>query len=274
MFIIDESTNNDLLYRRDDDGSFMEHGHDPSTVDLGLLPNIQSVFGDEPGQIPLIPESEWDARYEEQERLQSSLQHLRDRQPNGMPTLYQNGQGYCWAYSITRLCEYLRILMGLPYVQLSGHAIGCKVQNFRNEGLWCGASAKFVSENGVPSTKVWPQGSMDRSLDNPRTWEEARKNLVTEDWRDERRALYDNQLTREQRATLLFNNIPFAADFNWWRHSVLAKRWVRIERGDWGLLIDNSHGDSFGDRGRAVLRGNRAVPNGACALRVITASML
>lgn len=273
MFIIDESTNNDLIYRREN-GRFMDHGYDPDTVDLTLLNPMQGIFGDEPGQIPLIPESEWDARFDEQERLQSSLQHLRDRQPNGMPTLYQNGQGYCWAYSTTRACEYLRILMGLPYVQLSGHAIGCKVQNFRNEGLWCGASAKFVAENGVPSTKVWPQGSMNRSLDNAATWAESKKNLITEDWRDSSVALWDNQLTAQQRATLLFNNIPFMCDFNWWSHSVLATRWMRIEPGNWGLQIDNSHGDDFGERGRAVLQGSRARPDGACALRVITASLL
>lgn len=273
MFIIDDSTNNDLLYRKED-GKYMAHGHDPAKVDLSLLQPMQSIFGDAPGQIPLIPRSEWDARFEEQERLQSSLQHLRDRQPQGMPTLYQNGQGYCWAYSTTRACEYLRILMGLPYVQLSAHAIGCKIQNFRNEGLWCGASAKFVTEYGVPSTKVWPQGSMNRSLDNPATWEEARKNLVTEDWRDTSVALYDTDLTVDQQATLLFNNIPHMADYNWWGHSVLCTRWVRIERGVWGPRIDNSHGDDFGERGSAVLQGSRARHDGACALRVITPTLL
>lgn len=273
MFIIDDTTDNDLLYRKEN-GQYMAHGHDPSQVDPNLFGSIRTLFGDAPGQIPLIPRSEWDARFEEQERLESSLQHLRDRQPNGMPTLYQNGQGYCWAYSTTRACEYLRILMGLPYVQLSGHAIGCKVKRFRDEGGWCGLSAKFVAENGVPSTKVWPQGSMSQSLDSAATWAEAKKNLVTEDWRDWSVALYDTDLTVDEQATLLFNNIPHMADYNWWGHSVLCTRWVRIERGSWGPRIDNSHGDSFGERGSAVLQGSRARHDGACALRVITPTIL
>jgi hypothetical protein len=78
-------------------------------------------------------------------------------------------------------------------------------------------------------------------------------------------------LTWQQVVSCGFNNQPMACDFNWWRHSVCGVRPVRIERGSWGLMILNSHGDNDGDRGFHILRGSKARPDGAIAIRSITA---
>lgn len=51
---------------------------------------------------------------------------------------------------------------------------------------------------------------------------------------------------------------------------MLATRLVRVEAGSYGLRIDNSWTDQWGDRGKATLQGARAIPDGAVATRAIT----
>lgn len=268
---VDDPKNTDRLYPVID-GEKKGHGFDPSQV----VPDyFRPAFGDAPGQLQIIPENEYPARIEEQEKTQSSLWHIRQYAANGsqMATLDQNGQGYCWAYSTTRCVMYLRALMNQPYKRLSAHAIGCMVKNFRDEGGWCGLSAEFHKTRGCPTVEHWPEKSMSRSNDRPEVWTNAAGHVITEDWIDTSVAVYDRNLTFQQLATCLLLNIPCAVDFNWWGHSVCAVRLVRVEAGSYGIGIDNSWSDNWEDKGYAVLRGNKAIPDGAVGLRVATASL-
>lgn len=275
--IINDTTNNDILNPAID-GNEMGHGYDEEQALRAIAqnprPSMQSWFGDAPGQLKIIPRSEWDARYEEQEALQSSLEHVRMRGNYGkmIPSLDQNGQGYCWAYSTTAAVQLLRALANLPYVRLSGHAIGCQVKNYRDEGGWNGLSADWVMKHGVPSVEFWKEKSMSRSNDTPEMRANALSHMVTEDWSDQSLSVYDRNLTEEQRATLLFNNIPYMADRNWWSHSTLDIRWCRIERGSWGPKTLNSWTDSWEDNGMSIIQGSRSRTDGAVALRVTGAA--
>jgi hypothetical protein len=228
-----------------------------------------SLF-DPPDKIGLIPRSSWSALLKEKEATKSLLSDVR----GSIPSLDQNGQGYCWAYSTTSAVMILRAVNNQPYVRLSGHSIGCKVKNFRNEGGWCGLSAKFHREHGCASVAAWPEKSMARSNDKPETWANAALHKVTEDWVDLARDVHSQNLTFDQVATCLLLGIPCAVDFNWWSHSVCALDLVEVEAGSFGLRIWNSWSDSYGDRGMGVLRGSKATPNGAVALRVTGASTL
>lgn len=228
-----------------------------------------------PSDMQEIPESEWDARFDEQEQQGSSLQHIRMRSgPNGghIPSLDQNGQGYCWAYSSTMAVMLARAAAGLPYKRLSAHGVACKVKGFRDEGGWCGLSAKFIRETGVPDIGAWPEKSMSRSNDRPETWANAAKYKTTEEWVDLALQPYDQNLTLSQLATSLFNNCPSPVDFSWWGHSVCGTRWVRVERGSWGLLILNSWTDNWGEKGFQVLRGDKMKPMGALSIRTVIAA--
>lgn len=257
--LIDHTTDNDFLFP-----ARFGRGYDPSQ-------RVPQMFAP-PSEMVLIPRSEWDSRIDEQEARKSSLEHMRDRAPGGMPTLDQNGQGFCWAYSVTRSVMYSRLVMGAPLVRLSGHSVACKIKGFRDEGGWCGLSQQFIKENGVCDVSAWPEKSMSRANDTPAAWESAKQYRIEEDWVDLAAQVWDRNLTFDQVATCLLNNIPVVCDFNWWGHSVIATRLVRVERGSYGLRIDNSWTDQWGDRGKGTLQGERAIPDGAVATRSVVAA--
>lgn len=250
----------------------------PQGATFGLVPRDYSVDPEAmfapPGDMQLIPESEWDARYDEQEERQSSLEHIYLSGPNGGPAfvnLDQNGAGYCWAYSTGHSIMIDRLKRGLKPVRLNPHATAAIIKRGRDEGGWCGLSAKFGRENGyaVEGTGPgqWPLHSRDLRYDTPALRTEMARYMIEEEWVDLSRQAYDQNMTRAQVASDGFNNIPGPGDYNWWGHSVSRLRWVRIARNEWGQLILNSW-KGWGRHGLGVLVGNKAIPNGALGIRL------
>lgn len=195
--------------------------------------------------------------------------------PNGTLVTRRNGSvllsGNCWAHSTTMAIMMTRARDNQPYVRLSAYAVACILKGYRDQGGWCGESAVFDREKGVPSVQFWPEKSMARANDNPKTWENAALHRVTEDWVDLTRPIYGQNLTRQQIATCLLNNIPVAVDYNEWGHSINAIRWVRIEAGVYVPLILNSWSDAWGKDGTGLINRNWDV-DGAVAFRESIAS--
>lgn len=249
------------------DGQRMGRGLVPrnfKTCPYGSMEEARAV------DFQLIPESEWDARYDEMVEQKSFLSNIRLKGDNGQPILSQNqGQeGFCWYYSTAGAIMVAGARDFQPHVYLSAHAGACMVKNYRNEGGWCGESLKHHIEHGCPSKEFWPLRSMSRSNDTPEMRANAALHKVTEGFYDLGSPIWDQKLTFQQLMTCLFLRIPCATDFNWWGHSVCALDPVRVERGSWGIRIWNSWSDSWGDRGMGVLQGNQARPDGAVAIRV------
>ena len=250
----------------------------PSGLSFGLVPRDYSQFPEPmfspPKDMVLIPQSDWDAYFDEQEAQQSSLEHLYLSGPNGGPAfknLDQNGLGDCWSFSTGHAIMMDMLKRGRKLVRLNPHATAVILKQLN--GGWCGMSAKFGRERGYApegnGPGQWPGHSRDRRYDTPALRAEMAKYKIEEEWTDLTRQVYDQNLTMAQVATCGFNNIPGPRDYNWWSHSVLGVRWVRIERGDWGQLILNSW-PNWGRHGLAVLRGNKAVCNGGLAIRLTT----
>ncbi len=238
----------------------------------GLVPRDYASYPREmfapPSQLQIIPQSEWRDRLKEKVARKAELSDIR----GDVPSLDQNGQGYCWVYSVGATIMIRRLASGQKYVRPSPHAVACKIKGFRDEGGWCGLGAKFGRDVGFPDESVWPQKSMDRSLDNPETWKNAAKYKITDDWVDLAAAVYDQNLSFAMIATCLLLNNPCAVDFNWWGHSVCALDLVEVEANSWGIRILNSWTDGWGQRGMGVLRGRQAIPNGAVCTRGVIAS--
>lgn len=260
--------NNDILY--------------PKGVGRGLVPRDYDVFPETmfalPDEMKLIPESEWDARYDEQEEQQSSLEHLYLGGVNSSPiftNLDQGTEGYCWIYSVIHSLMLDRAKRNLRYVRLNPHSCGAIIKKGANDGGWCGEGAEFVTKFGcAPEGNrpgEWPKWSRDiRRYDTVAMRAAMAQFKIDEQWTDITKRVWDRNLTMAQVATSGFNNLPGPRDYHWWGHSVCGLRWVRIERGAWGQLILNSW-LRWGRNGLAVLRGNKAVCNGGLSIRSTTA---
>lgn len=271
--IIHDTTDNDVLF--------------PTNYSRGLVPRDFTEYPVEylapPSEMPDMSLTEIADRIKDSERDQSNLRYIRRRAIGGnrIPSLDQNGQGYCWAYSVVMTLMLKRAAMNLPPVRLSAHAVACVIKNFQNQGGWCGLSAKFIRERGVPSVEFWPEKSMNRANDNQKTWENAALHKITEDYVDlAARHVAEQNLTKKQVLIQLVLNNPCAVDFNWWGHSVCAM-WAKLldnasgqlTLDSFGIGILNSWTDTFGDLGEVVLTGQKSIPNGAVCTRSTTASI-
>jgi len=252
--LIDDGTSPDLLFAE-------PYGR-------GLVPRDWDQFPEAmyapPSDLPLIPEGEWSDRIKEKVREKAQLSDVY--LASGMAHLDQGRSNYCWAHSTVHCVMIGRAAGNQPHVPLSAFAVAAVLMKGRNEGGWCGLSQQFLREVGVPSQSFWPQGNFSLSLDTPQMRANAALHKVTEEWADLTRRVYDQNLTFQQLATCLLSNVPCAVDFSWWGHSVCALDLVEVEPGDFGIRILNSWAN-WGDRGLAVLRGGKARPDGAVAMR-------
>ena len=224
--------------------------------------------------IPLIPRSEWSARIKEMEETKSRLSDIRNRGMYGqqIPSRDQNGRGYCWMHSGCSAALLLRARDNQPYVDLSAYMGACLIKNYRDEGGWGAQGLDWLVQNGLPSSEFWPQKSVSRSNDTPAMRENAKLHRVAEAWNDLSLPQYSRNLTFDQVMTCLLCRIPVIVDFNWWSHSVCAADPVEVESGSFGIRIWNSWGDSWSDAGMGILRGSKAIPDGASAPRVAMAA--
>ncbi len=185
--------------------------------------------------------------------------------------------------------------MILQYMQLSGHAVGCKVKNFRDEGGWGALSLEFALSNGIPDTAHWKEKSMSRSYDTPETWANAKLYMPVVVVQDLASPVYDRNLSYGQQLTVLLNGGFTVDDYDWWGHCVMGcdavngatqRGITRAESGKllmlqefdlvWGMndpvtqgigkRFRNSWTDSYGDKGYAVLTGSKAVANNSVAV--------
>lgn len=247
----------------------------PPGVSYGCMPRDYSKYPEamfaQPDPAQMIDPSEWDARYDEQEALQDSLEHLYLAGPGGNPVfefLDQNGFPDCWAHSTAHAMMCDRMKRQMPVLRLNAVAVATMLNE--TNGGWAGLSAKFARSDGYPeigtASYQWPYQSR-RGKVTPELKSAMALNRITEDWVDLTKQVYDQNLTTKQLATYAFSNIACPSDFNWWGHSVCQIRWVRIEAGSWGPLILNSW-KGWGRHGLGVLRGSKGIANGAVAIRL------
>lgn len=259
--LIDDDTNNDLLFKYRIDGKEYATGCIPRDYDVQPV----EMFAP-PSDMKLIPRSEWSDRIKEQEKRKSRISDVLLRA--GIPSTDQNGHGYCWAYSVVGALQASRALAGQAHVPLNAHSVAAIIKKGADQGGWCGLSAAFVREHGVADFDHWPEHSRDyRKHDTPACRANMALHKSTEEYVDLTRNVYDQNLTLDQIATCCFDCEPMAWDFAWWGHSVMGCDLVEVEPGDFGLRLRNNWKDSYGVKGFAVIRGSKIKTMGAIAIR-------
>lgn len=258
----------------------------PDGMRMGLIPRDYDehpvgCYGSAPpysiDDMPLIDWAVMPEMIREMETKKSRLSDIRRRGNNGqpIPSLDQNGQGYCWAYSTTSCVQLLRAVANMPYVPLSAHSVACVIKNFRDQGGWGAASLDFYTTRGCVPQSLWPAKSMSRQWNTEANWQAAKEFRVTEGWVDLQPAVYSRDMSAQQVATCLLNRLPVIGDFNWWGHSVCVMDLVDVypsraanDPRRYGTRILNSWRDSWGDLGEGVLKDSKAWPDGGAAPRV------
>lgn len=272
--------------------------HDGEVKKFGLIPRDYKThpvgsYSNSAGMravddVPMISMEEWPERIREREAKGAQLSQLRmtaNNQGGPIPSLDQDGYGYCWTHSTTSTLILTRMMMMLPYVRLSAFAIAAIIKNYADQGGWGAQSMDFVVNGftrggkkylGVPTVQYWPEKSVNRANDNAETWANAELHVVTEGFIDVEAAQYDRDLSAQQVGSLALQDIPSVGDFNWWGHSVAIMDIVDVypnrsarDISRYGTRIWNSWKDSWGTLGTGVLKDSQAWPDGAVAPRAM-----
>jgi len=233
---------------------------DYSKDTYGSLPYLETF------DLPIIPRSEWPARIEEMERTKTRLSDFWIAANLDSP--YQNGIPYCWIYAVATAMTTLRLTAGLPFVRLSAESAGARITGFRSVGGWSHRGVEWVVQHGMNTEDEWPKhrAGINRRYDTPENRESAKRNIVHK-WYD----VPDRNFAALM--TCLFHRIPVCIGLNWWRHAICGLDPVMTGRNSFGVRIQNSHGNGYGDRGRAVLSESRGTPDDAVAPIAMAASV-
>lgn len=205
----------------------------------------------------LIPEVEWPERLKEQQANGSVLYD----NALATPILDQDGYGYCWAHSSTMAANLTRLFMGEPYVALSAFAVAAIIKGGRDEGGWGAESLTWISQNGVPSQDLWPQGSANLKYDTPAMRADAAQRKVTEWW--------DGTDSQDKNwhilVSCLLAELPCVVDYDEWSHSVTAVQITDLANRK--IKIKNSW-KGWGQNGVAAPEVHDHRPNGIVVPRV------
>jgi hypothetical protein len=286
------------------DGDTKTHGLIPRDYSIHPVGFYAAIPAFHAVDMPLIPQSEWSQRLKDLTEAGARLSDIRRRGMGGkpIPSRDQGQRGYCWAHSGVSAHLVVRARDGQPYADLSAYAIACQIKDFADEGGWGAQGVDWQIANGVPTSKTWPQQSVNQSNVNAAMKAESALHKIDEGWIDLQAAQCDRKLSWAQVLTCLLSGHPVVTDFNWWSHSVCGldpvegasafqqcrnhdsgKR-VSLEEFEdlWdmndpvtaglGIKILNSWGDSWSDMGEGILPPQKAVPDGSVALRTVTAS--
>lgn len=226
---------------------------------------------DSPDSLQLFEDDQILDIYHEQEKYESSLEHLYLR--GGKPAfqfLDQNGFPDCWVHSTAHAMMFNRLAQNLPVLRFN--AVAGATMMKRTDGGWSGLSMKFAREHGLPVIGTgpgeWPYQSR-KGRDTPELREAMALHKVTEGIYDLGKKEWDQTLSKKQQKSTGSLNMPTMIDINRFGHAMLQIRVVPWKNKLCPLVLNSW--DQFGHYGLAVLFDIWA--DGACAITSTTPSV-
>lgn len=228
---------------------------DFSTVPRGSLPYSARY------KLPNWSRAEIKERIKDNEAKKARLTDLCDY--NKLSVKYQGRTNYCWVYAPVHCMEIVGVKQGNKYVDLSPESVGGPVTRYQNVGNFATYAIDYIVANGVVPRSMWPQHQINAKYMTEQAKVERQKYKISEVWELE----YKNF---EQLCICLLLGYPVAIGLDWWRHEVTCLDPVILKNGGLGVVINNSWGTGWGDKGRGVLTESQALGD-MFAPRVITA---
>ena len=219
----------------------------PPAADRAPLMNARE-FED---AIPLIDESEWDDRIDEQLKngTRCSDYELWDSyDQNGLPT--------CWANGVASSAALARVIAGYSYVQISSCSLAVPISGGHSGGYEGDAWDYLVKHGGV-NVDLWPNNDTRRSLNSDPKCVADRENFKGLE------ALTISGANFNAYATACLLSIPGGIAYNDWSHVVGLRDLVRISKGVYGLRIRNNWSESWGSKNRWGKGGYAVFQRGA-----------
>jgi hypothetical protein len=225
-------------------------GYIPRESNIGDIEGV-GVYAD---AFPLIPESEWVDRIKYMTSVGGFIGQRWQPDPKAS---FQNGFGWCWAYSLTQALEGARAKMGFEFVQLSPESL-LELVNYRNAGYYCDKALDYAKKYGIAERRLVPQYSQ-----NPKQWGDYRDNaknyVPLETWDGGAKNIWAETITA------LLSGDGCYVGLNWWSHAVWYDGLV-LNGNKIGVHTPNSHGPGQD----ATLFDSKAVPSEMFVIRSAT----
>lgn len=254
MLVINDTTSPDLLFPK----------HVARGLDLSSRPRGYAYSGtaEQFPQELLIPRSEWQARIEENVKDKSQLSDICTQA--GLVCKSQAQTQFCWANAPTYCTEVLRVIQNQKPISLSPASVAAPITGYKNVGGWGKTALEWIIANGIVPSSNWPDNAIERKYATPGNKEIATSYRVDEWYELEPRNL-------DQLISMLLMGFPVAVGYNFWSHEVSAIDPVWID-GTVAVKIRNSWGMGWGDKGYAVLQGQKMLPDDCVSPRTTKAS--
>jgi hypothetical protein len=223
----------------------------PRQTEIGGLA-CAAVFAE---HVPIIPESEWNGRIDQ---MTSSGSFIGQRWISDTKADYQNGLGFCWAYSLSQSVMAVRATMDQPFIQLSPESLA-ECTDYSNSGYYLDRALEYASAHGIATRLTVPQHKIKKSQWDPR-YDDERKNYMPLEWWD-----LGGKNVWAETVTALLQGWGCYVGYDWWSHAVFLDM-LRVKNGRIEVHTPNSHGAG----NDAWIGGSKAVPSmGSFVLRSV-----
>lgn len=194
-----------------------------------------------------ISRSEWSARIKEQLDTKARISDFET-----WPALDQNGTPQCWSNGVAGAAATVRVMQGLPYIQLSPASVAVPISGGTSGG-YEGDAVRYGKEHGWAPSKIFPQHSTDRSLCNDQKVVASRPKFMLLE-------VFDLGNDFDKLISALLMGMPCAAAWASWSHVTEVCDPVELSGGEFAVRMRNSWGEGFGAKNEHGVGGYAVFP--------------
>lgn len=160
----------------------------------------------------------------------------------------QGSTPLCWAHGSVRAIEINRLYGGQKPLLLSAEQVAYFATKGRMRGGSPDEAMQILQERGTCHQEYWPLNSFNIRQADQRAETDCEEHKLL-DWLDIEN--FDDQMT------CALNRIAVPIGLRWWGHLVCQLDPIMFDDGTFGIGIDNSWGEDWGDWGYGILHESK-----------------